>query len=279
MNKAENASTSGFAPLKFILDTGDTLTLRTGDKHALSDEDRAEGYTDLLNFSISSTSGKLLDDGNILFPEDVKSVYGNLKEALPGVLKELGLNCNFASLCPTKLSLGATYTMAGYEWIAIRVKKEVVVLQSTGVTSGAWPGYALFGKGEAYAKGISYSNISDYDDKTKELYHRIRHVESKNPACPGIGLYLFRKEDIEDNNAYAFNAYAKAAGNASLYDADGLGVWTGSPSDARSAYAWYNEGGASPAYPRISYVVAPAFNLDPSRVILDGNAIDPYPWT
>lgn len=52
------------------------------------------------------------------------------------------------------LKLGKTYKFAGYNWMACEVDNDchVVVIQSHGVTHGAWPGYTMpqFGNGNYY---------------------------------------------------------------------------------------------------------------------------------
>lgn len=53
------------------------------------------------------------------------------------------------------LKLGKTYKFAGYNWMACEVDNDrhVVVIQSHGVTHGAWPGYTMpqFGNGNYYS--------------------------------------------------------------------------------------------------------------------------------
>lgn len=95
------------------------------------------------------------------------------------------------------LKLGKTYKFAGYNWMACEVDNDchVVVIQSHGVTHGAWPGYTMpqFGNGNYYSNSINGKDISDYDDKMRALYDDIKDAEDK--AAPyGEGLYLISVE-------------------------------------------------------------------------------------
>ena len=73
---------------------------------------------------------------------------------------------------------------------------KTAVIQSHGVTSGAWPGYTMpqFGNGDYYADSIDGHDISGYNNKMKELYDAIKDVEDKS-APYGKGLYLVSKEN------------------------------------------------------------------------------------
>ena len=98
------------------------------------------------------------------------------------------------------LKLGKTYKFAGYNWMACEVDNDrhVVVIQSHGVTHGAWPGYTMpqFGNGNYYSNSIDGKDISDYDDKMRALYDDIKDAEDK--AAPyGEGLYLISVEKAE----------------------------------------------------------------------------------
>ena len=61
------------------------------------------------------------------------------------------------------LEAGKTYKFAGYSWTTCEVDKEhhTAVIQSHGVTSGAWPGYVMpqFGNGNFDEKSIDGQNI------------------------------------------------------------------------------------------------------------------------
>ena len=41
------------------------------------------------------------------------------------------------------ITVGSTYSFGGYNWIAAEASGNKVILQSKGITSGAWPGYKM----------------------------------------------------------------------------------------------------------------------------------------
>ena len=86
-----------------------------------------------------------------------------------------------------------TYKFAGYSWTACEVNNDrhVAVIQSRGVTHGAWPGFKMTEFDSKYS--IDGYDISAYDVKTKKLYDAIKDVEDKS-ASYGKGLYLVSKE-------------------------------------------------------------------------------------
>ena len=134
------------------------------------------------------------------------------------------------------IELGKEYYFAGYKWIPV-IKKNAheIVIQSLGVTAGEWPGYKLpqFGNGNDYSKDIFEKDISEYDEKMQNLYKSIKMVEAKD----GSGLYLFSFRVVE-KNPILLSSLVKAACNRSN-----------------------------------GYVVAPAFNLDLSKVEVCGDEI------
>ena len=91
------------------------------------------------------------------------------------------------------LESGKTYKFAGYSWTACEVNNDghVAVIQSRGVTHGAWPGFKMTEFDSKYS--IDGYDISAYDVKTKKLYDAIKDVEDKS-ASYGKGLYLVSKE-------------------------------------------------------------------------------------
>ena len=95
------------------------------------------------------------------------------------------------------LEAGETYRFAGYSWTACELVNDgrVAVIQSHGVTHGAWPGFVMsqFGNGNYYSKSIDGDDISAYDDKMQALYDAIKDVEDTS-ASYGKGLYLIPKE-------------------------------------------------------------------------------------
>lgn len=180
------------------------------------------------------------------------------------------------------LKLGKTYKFAGYNWMACEVDNDrhVVVIQSHGVNHGAWPGYTMpqFGNGNYYSNSIDGKDISDYDDKMRALYDDIKDAEDK--AAPyGEGLYLISVEKAEfkewDNTGSGnyWQALKATAENARSFGASYYGAWLGTVNG--KYYAWYVN-----RYGNVYYylqngdcVVAPAFNLDLSKVEIIGDEI------
>lgn len=68
--------------------------------------------------------------------------------------------------------------MGGYEWICADLYEDNAVMQSTGVTSGMWPGY-VYNHNKYYRRSFEDRNISSYDDKTRDLYSKICEAEYK----------------------------------------------------------------------------------------------------
>lgn len=184
------------------------------------------------------------------------------------------------------LKLGKTYKFAGYNWMACEVDNDrhVVVIQSHGVTHGAWPGYTMpqFGNGNYYSNSIDGKDISDYDDKMRALYDDIKDAEDK--AAPyGEGLYLISVEKAEfkewDNTGSGnyWQALKATAENAhSFRDANyfaWLGTADGSGALYVSSYASSNGYVDSNYGLNYDFVVAPAFNLDLSKVKIVGGEI------
>lgn len=182
---------------------------------------------------------------------------------------------------PVTLTEGEIYSFGGYNWVAAENKNGYTVLQSTGVTAGEWPGRSMakFGNGSLYASSIDGQDISGYDDKTTALYNSIKSAEYAG-ADYGTGLYLVSNAmagTTTDGTMGSGNynlALRTAAGNFSSFGASGNNSWLGTVGS--DSYAWYvNSDGNVFSYDSkdYSYVVAPAFNLDPSKVTLNGYAL------
>lgn len=174
------------------------------------------------------------------------------------------------------LEAGETYQFAGYDWTVCKVDEEhhTAVIQSHGVTSGAWPGYVMpqFGNRNFYEKSIDGEDISGYDDKLKELHNAIKDVEDKS-ATYGKGLYLVSKGKAgfakwgQPGSGNYWQALKKAAENARSFGCPYDGAWLGTVGG--SSYAWCVNSNASVYYnysQNSDFVVAPAFNLDLSKV-------------
>ncbi len=192
-------------------------------------------------------------------------------------MKKLKSNTEDKSLV---LEPGKTYKFAGYSWTACEVNNDrhVAVIQSRGVTHGAWPGFKMTEFDSKYS--IDGYDISAYDVKTKKLYDAIKDVEDKS-ASYGKGLYLVSKEKAgftrcgEPGSGNYWKALKAAAENASSFGAVSYNAWLGTVYGGN--YAWYvysggnfyNNGSGQSS----DYVVAPAFNLDLSKVEIVGDEI------
>ena len=177
---------------------------------------------------------------------------------------------------------GHTYHLAGYYWIAAEVKDGYAVLQSTGVTSGPWPGYKMSqfgGTDNFYRLDIDGINISDYDAKMSALYETIKAFEFTNTKY-GNGLFLISKakvrktsqELVEPDNYWS--ALKTAASNHIALGIHNNSAWLGT---AYTDYVWCvgSNGNVDDnvASQVTSCVVAPAFNLDITKVEVEGNEI------
>lgn len=181
------------------------------------------------------------------------------------------------------LKLGKTYLFMGYNWTVCELVNDgrTAVLQSHGVTSGAWPGFKMaeFGNGDYYADSIYGQDISAYDHKLKELYNAIKDVEDKS-ATYGKGLYLVSKEKVgftkcgKHGSGYYWTALKEAAMNYQSFEAASNGTWLGTVSGSGNPLCVDSNGGVYNGNLRSSgFVVAPAFNLVLSKVKVAGDEI------
>lgn len=181
------------------------------------------------------------------------------------------------------IEAGETYRFAGYSWTACEVdsKRHTAVLQSHGVTSGAWPGYVIpqFGNGNFYAADIDGEDISSYDDKMQALYNVIKEVEDTS-ATYGKGLYLISKgkagftEWGYPGSGNYCQALKKAAGNARSFGSPNYFAWLGTVDGGSYAWCVDSDGYVYNSYGQVNdCVVAPAFNLDLSKVEVAGDEI------
>ena len=181
------------------------------------------------------------------------------------------------------LELGKTYRLAGYNWTACELINDgrTAVIQSHGVTHGKWPGFKMekFGNGDYYADSIDGQDISAYDHKLKELYNAIKDVENKS-ATYGKGLYLVSKEKVgftkcgKQGSGYYWTALKEAAMNYQSFGAASNGAWLDTVSGSGNPLCVDSNGGVYNGNLRSSgFVVAPAFNLDLSKVEIVGDEI------
>lgn len=190
-------------------------------------------------------------------------------------MKKLKSNTEDKSLV---LEPGKTYKFAGYSWTACEVNNDrhVAVIQSRGVTHGAWPGFKMTEFDSKYS--IDGYDISAYDVKTKKLYDAIKDVEDKS-ASYGKGLYLVSKEKAgftewgEPGSGDYWQALKKAAGNASSFGCPNNYAWLGTVYGSDYAWCVGSSGNVYDYSQNSDYVVAPAFNLDLSKVEVVGDEI------
>lgn len=182
------------------------------------------------------------------------------------------------------LELGKTYNFMGYKWTACELinNGKTLVIQSHGVTYGEWPGYKMsqFGNGNYYANSIDGQDISDYDDKMRALYDSIKDVEDISSSY-GKGLYLVSIEKVGfkewsmPGSGYYWTALREAVANYSSFGAPLGEVWFGTIDDSNHAFCvnlgdfcYFNSNNQWS-----SYMVAPTFNLDLSKVEIEGDEI------
>lgn len=180
------------------------------------------------------------------------------------------------------LELGKTYDFMGYKWTACELinNGKTLVIQSNGVTHGAWPGFVMpqFGNGDYYSQSIDGQDISGYDDKTQKLYDAIKDVEDTSVSY-GKGLYLISKEktgftEIGDpGSGYYWTELKAVAENTSAFGNASYSAWLGSAFG--SYYAWFvsSDGSIYGYAQNVDFVIAPAFNLDLSKVEIKGDEI------
>ena len=194
-------------------------------------------------------------------------------------MKKLKSNTEDKSLV---LEPGKTYKFAGYSWTACEVNNDrhVAVIQSHGITHGMWPGFVIpkFGNGNYYGRSIDGQDISDYDEKMSALYNAIKDVEDKS-ASYGKGLYLVSKEKAgftewcEPGSGDYWQALKKAAGNASSFGCPSYCAWLGAVGGSDGAWYVSSNGNVYNYYQDSDCVVAPAYNLDLSKVEVVGDEI------
>ena len=189
-------------------------------------------------------------------------------------MKKTNSEKTYATLKP-----GKTYKFAGYSWTACEVNNDrhVAVIQSRGVTHGAWPGFKMTEFDSKYS--IDGYDISAYDVKTKKLYDAIKDVEDKS-ASYGKGLYLVSKEKAgftrcgEPGSGNYWKALKAAAENASSFGSPSYYAWLGTVYGGDNAWYVYSGGGVYYDSGRGNdFVVAPVFNLDLSKVEVAGDEI------
>lgn len=179
------------------------------------------------------------------------------------------------------VELGKTYQFAGYKWTACELinKGKTLVIQSHGVTHGKWPGFVMpqFGNSNYYFKSIDGEDISAYDNKMKELYDTIKDAENTS-ASYGKGLYLISEEKVgftelgHPGSGNYWQALKAAAENACSFWA-AYCAWLGTVDDSSAWCIHLNGNVYCGSNQTNGFVVAPAFNLDLSKVEIVGDEI------
>lgn len=171
-----------------------------------------------------------------------------------------------------KLADEHTYSLGGYDWLVAETKGNCAVLQSCGVTSGEWPGYVMpeCGGGDWYDQNIDGKNISSYDATMSKLYACIKDAEYVS-ADYGKGLYLISSKKYEESENYRY-AIRRACDDYARFGAACIRAWLGTVYDSHNAcFAVAKHVFQDPQYNR--YVIAPAFNVDVSKIALFGDEI------
>ena len=173
----------------------------------------------------------------------------------------------------TQIELGKEYNFAGYRWVPVRINKEdqVAVMQSLGVTAGPWPGFSmpLYGNGDFYDKDIFGEDISSYNEATEKLMEQIRPVAVDTVS--GRGLYLASFKDIDSvedirNNSVWENALIKAASSYKSFGISNPILWLSTAGGKDCAWYINSYGDINYGTQYNDYVIAPAFNLDLTKI-------------
>lgn len=243
-----------------------------GDLSALTTTSK-ENLVSAINEINSNVNAIVIPDTDDFLKEE------DFNELTSAKILELFGDDNSPSL--VELTLGETYQLGGYDWVCAEEIDGGYALQSCGVTSGPWPGYkmAKWGNGNYYSSSIDGQDISDYDSKMLILYNSIKSAERLIQSY-GLGLYLVSNAkcgtttDVGDVGAgYYYNALLYATQNYSSFGADYSTAWLGTFSS--NYYAWYiNQSGNVYNYNQnFNHVIAPAFNIDASKIKLNGTEI------
>lgn len=185
------------------------------------------------------------------------------------------------------LELGKTYDFMGYKWTACELinNGKTLVIQSHGVTCGTWPSFKMLkfgGKVDAfYATDIAGEDISAYDDKMQILYDVIKEVEDKS-APYGKGLFLVSAEKAQlptviygaSGAGYYCDALV-SAGSEGNPNGTHCNAWLGTLGNKENT-AWFVNGFANgyiALQDDVVKTIAPAFNIDLSKVVISGDEI------
>lgn len=163
-----------------------------------------------------------------------------------------------------EVTTGETYAFNGYSWVVAEQGSGYAVLQSTGVCAGWWPG--------AQNTDCAYNNISSKSEATETLYNEISSAEYTGSGPSGSGLYLVPRT-VCPKGTYYNSALTTAASNSGSFGAANHVAWTGSNYQKWYTYGCNNVGEIAGYDMYNKYVIAPAFNLDLSKVVLSGSEL------
>jgi len=189
---------------------------------------------------------------------------------------------------PSDYTGGTIYSFAGYDWSCAEIQTNYIVLQMATRPSviGTWPGYRMTGPSSgsgswgpadtAYDGDIDGEDIHTYSYSSfnfTTLWSTINGVEYK-PALYGSGLYLISTSKYSASGVHYKEGFTH--GLSSPYAA-WLGTFTyGQSQYDHDAYIVSYVGSISTSGGQYKYsnmTVMPAFNLDCSKVKLDGTQI------
>lgn len=195
-----------------------------------------------------------------------------------------------SSMAPIpELVIGNTYYFGGFYWTAAEdLGDNTVCLQSQGMTGGTWPGYKLttdytgtknYGSANtAYNGNIDGDNIANYDAVTQTWYTKYSAVEKTGQAY-GSGLFLVSNAKCnqttsgQQGSGNYWSGLKTAAVNHSSVGAENSLAWIGTTT---SGNTWIvnSDGsvGTNGGFQGNKNVLAPAFNLDVTKVKLVGTA-------
>lgn len=184
------------------------------------------------------------------------------------------------------LELGKIYSMAGYNWMCCEELTEGYVLQGSIVSYGYWPGFTMAKFGGAnvyYNQNIDGQDIHEYSSATSSLYNEIKNAE-KIGVSYGSGLFLLSAKKVgcssvknyESGSGFYWTYLADLAEKDTIFSYTS-GCALGDSYEYTKAFTIVK--GASYLYAFNQnldngyFGIAPAFNLDPTKAVLDGTTI------
>lgn len=171
-----------------------------------------------------------------------------------------------------EVKIGKDYIMADRFWTPVEIDEgnQIAIMQSLGVTKGPWPGYSMpqFGNNKYYGSDINHLDISDYNQKTRLLMDELKPIEGGSLKK---GLWLPGTNMMRLNGNWK-NALARAAGTFFMEDYDGH-AWIGTTLNKNCAACIGTNRDEDMRFQDSSYCIAPAFQLDLSKIEVCGERI------